>query len=106
MQLSHSRCVCVCGCVVHAVDPAALATAGPALAAAVDVLAGHASARLLAQMRGPLALPTHLAALKRFLLLGQGDFAEALMRLAWYAHPHPMSSSVCGIHRQVGRMRA
>ena len=45
----------------------------------VDTVGGAAHKRLLELMQGRYQLRTHLAALKKFLLLGQGDFVVCLM---------------------------
>ena len=49
------------------------------LVQAVDAAYRHASSRLLAFVRGPHQLMAHVQALRRYLLLGQGDLIRHLM---------------------------
>jgi len=80
LRVLHGRCL---------VAPDVLSTA-PAgqvgsLTDAISQLAAYVSRHVLDLIMDKHQLMTHLRAIKKFLLLGQGDFVQALMDLTWYA---------------------
>jgi len=66
---------------------------GP-LTDAISQLAACVSRHVLDLIMGKHQLMMHLRAIKKFLLLGQGDFVQALMDLTWYSWQQAPSAAM------------